>query len=129
MMDLLKTFVKPEQRSIFYFFSFIFWFIINIGDRMKKIILLLVVSLLLIGCGKEADLIGTWNSNNQSTYTFNEDGTCQKIDNVDIYQCTYEKENGVVNIYLKNKPNEVYESGQINSDRIIIGSTVYKKGE
>ena len=91
MMDLLKTFVKPEQRSIFYFFSFTFWFIINIGDRMKKIILLLVVSLLLIGCGKEADLIGTWNSNNQSTYTFNEDGTCQKIDNVDIYQCTYEK--------------------------------------
>lgn len=96
---------------------------------MKKIFILLIALFLITACGKEVDLIGTWVSNDNATYTFLSDGTCEKRDSINIYPCTYSKENGVVNIYLKESPNEIYESGQINPNRIIIGSDVYKKGE
>ena len=96
---------------------------------MKKVLILLGMLVLITACGKEVDLVGSWVSSDNATYQFNSDGTCLKTNSVNMYSCTYTKENGVVNIYLKDKPNEVYESGQINPDRIIIGSDVYKKGE
>ncbi len=94
---------------------------------MKKIIFLLLISFLLIGCGKKVDLIGTWNASNL-TYIFNEDGTCTKMDNTSSFSCTYEEKDGIINIYLDNK-DEIYESGQINPDLLIIGSNVYKKAD
>lgn len=81
---------------------------------------------ILTGCRSEVDLIGSWVSSDNSTYQFNSDGTCEKRTNIDIYTCTYSKANGVVDIELSNGTKE---SGQINPDRIIIGSDVYKKGE
>lgn len=96
---------------------------------MKKyftVVLCILALLVITACSKEVDLIGLWTSSDGSTYRFNEDGTCEKRTNIDIYSCTYTKSNGVVDIELSN---DVKESGQINPDRIIIGSDVYKKGE
>lgn len=92
---------------------------------MKKVLVILGL-LLVTACSKEVDLIGRWVSSDNSTYQFNSDGTCEKRTNVNIYSCTYTKSNGVVDI---NLDNGTMESGQINPDRIIIGSDVYKKGE
>ena len=93
---------------------------------MKKIIMVVSLLLFITACSKEVDLVGSWVSSDNSTYQFNSDGTCKKITNVNIYGCTYTKSNGVVDINLSNG---TIESGQINPDRIIIGSDVYKKGE
>ena len=91
---------------------------------MKKILLILLVLFVITGCGKEIDLIGRWISSDNSTYQFNEDGNCEKRTNIDIYSCTYTKNDGVIDIELSDG---TMESGQINPDRIIIGSEVYKK--
>ncbi len=91
---------------------------------MKRILLILLVLFVITGCGGEVDLIGKWISSDNSTYQFNEDGTCEKRTNIDIYSCTYTKSNGVIDIELSDG---TMESGQINPDRIIIGSEVYKK--
>ena len=93
---------------------------------MKKVIIFVSVLLFATACSKEVDLVGKWVSNDNSTYQFNSDGTCEKRTNVNKYTCTYTKNNGVVDIYLSNGS---MESGQINPDRIIIGSDMYKKGE
>lgn len=93
---------------------------------MKKLIIIIIMLLFVTACGKEADLIGSWASVSGSTYQFNEDGTCEKRTNINKYNCTYTKSNGVVDI---NLDDGTMESGQINPDRIIIGSEVYKKGE
>lgn len=93
---------------------------------MKKAILLVGVLFLLVGCTREVDLVGKWIANDSSTYQFNEDGTCIKATNVNRYSCTYTKTGGVVDIILSDG---TMESGQINPDRIIIGSDMYKKGE
>lgn len=94
---------------------------------MKKVILILVVLLCITACRKEADLVGTkWITRENSVYQFNSDGTCKKNTNKSFYYCTYTKNNGVIDIKLDNG---TVESGQINHDRIIIGSEVYKKGE
>ena len=82
--------------------------------------------LLLVGCNKEVDLIGKWIANDNSTYQFYEDGTCVKATNINRYSCTYTKNKGVVDILLSDG---TMESGQINPNRIIIGSDMYKKGE
>ena len=92
---------------------------------MKRIILVLTI-LLITACNGEIDLVGKWKSSDNSTYQFNDDGTCEKRTQIDIYTCTYTKNNGVVDINLSDG---TMESGQINPDRIIIGSDVYKKGE
>ena len=91
-------------------------------------IFIVIMMIFIIGCSKKVDLIGTWNSNGKS-YTFNGDGTCTKVVNSTSYSCTYDEKDGVVNIYLTNDPTNVYESGQINPDLIIIGSDVYQKSE
>lgn len=78
----------------------------------------------MTGCSSEVDLVGNWISNDNSRYQFNEDGSCVKVTNVNTYNCTYTKNNGVIDIELSNGTKE---SGQINPDRIIIGSDVYKK--
>jgi len=91
---------------------------------MKKIILIGAILLLVTACSKDVDLVGTWISSDNSSYQFNSDGTCEKRTNVNIYSCTYTKNNGVVDINLSDG---TMESGQINPDRIIIGSDVYKK--
>lgn len=93
---------------------------------MKKILVILGVLVLITACSGEVDLVGTWQSSDNSTYIFNSDGTCEKRTNVNKYSCTYTKSNGVVDINLSDG---TMESGQINPDRIIIGSDVYKKGE
>ena len=93
---------------------------------MKKIIMIGAVLLFATACSKEVDLVGSWVSSDNSTYQFNSDGTCEKRTNVNKYSCTYTKSNGVVDIHLSDG---TMESGQINPDRIIIGSDVYKKGE
>jgi len=93
---------------------------------MKRIVIVVFVLLFITACGSEADLVGTWVSSDNSTYQFNEDGTCEKRTNINKYSCTYTKNNGVVDITLSNG---TIESGQINPDRIVIGSDVYKKGE
>ncbi|MBQ7137111.1 MAG: hypothetical protein IJO43_03965 [Bacilli bacterium] len=93
---------------------------------MKKIFIVVFVLLFVTACGGEADLIGTWISSDNSTYQFNEDGTCEKRTNINKYSCTYTKNGGVVDINLSDG---TIESGQINPDRIVIGSDVYKKGE
>ena len=93
---------------------------------MRKLIIVIITLLFVTACGKEADLVGKWASSDGATYQFNEDGTCEKRTNINIYPCTYTKSNGVVDINLNDG---TMESGQINPDRIIIGSDVYKKGE
>ena len=93
---------------------------------MKKIIILGTLLLFVTACGGEVDLVGSWKSSDNATYQFNSDGTCEKRNNNSRYTCTYTKSNGVVDINLSNG---TMESGQINPDRIIIGSDVYKKGE
>ena len=93
---------------------------------MKKTLVILGLLVLITACGKQADLIGSWISSDNSQYQFNDDGTWKKRTNVNIYTCTYTQNNGVVDIELSNGSKE---SGQINPDRIIIGSDVYKKGE
>lgn len=94
----------------------------------KKCIMIIGVlfCFVITGCEGEVDLIGSWISSDNSTYQFNNDGTCEKRTNVNVYTCTYSKENGVVDIELSDGTKE---SGQINPDRIIVGSDVYKKGE
>ena len=91
---------------------------------MRKLIIFLAIMFFMTGCSSEVDLIGNWISNDNSTYQFNEDGTCIKVTNVNTYSCTYTKSNGVIDIELSNGTKE---SGQINTDRIIIGSDLYKK--
>ena len=91
---------------------------------MKRLFILLGLLFILVGCTGEVDLIGNWVSNDNSKYIFNEDGTCEKRTNINKYNCTYTKSNGVVDIHLSDG---TMESGQINPDRIIIGSDVYKK--
>ena len=93
---------------------------------MKKVFLVVSLLFLLVGCRGEVDLVGNWSSSDNSRYIFREDGTCTKYTNVNFYECTYTKSNGVVDIHLQDG---TMESGQINPDRIIIGSDVYKKGE
>ena len=94
---------------------------------MKKIIISLFVLLFVTACRSEVDLVGTtWISNDNSSYQFFADGTCKKRTNIRPYDCTYSKSNGVVDITLEDG---TIESGQINPDRIIIGSDLYKKGE
>lgn len=93
---------------------------------MKKTICILFLLMFVTACNKEVDLVGSWVSNDNSKYQFNSDGTCEKRTNIDIYTCTYTKNNGVIDINLSDGS---IESGQINPDRIIIGSDVYKKGE
>lgn len=93
---------------------------------MKRVLVILGLIVLVTACGGEVDLVGSWVANDNSTYQFNSDGTCEKRTNVNIYSCTYSKNNGVVDITLSDG---TIESGQINPDRIIIGSDVYKKGE
>lgn len=91
---------------------------------MKKVLMLLGLLFILVGCTGEVDLIGNWKSSDNSRYIFKEDGTCEKRTNINKFTCTYTKSNGVVDIYLSDG---TMESGQINPDRIIIGSDVYKK--
>jgi len=91
---------------------------------MKRLFILGGVLFLISGCKGEVDLVGNWIANDNSTYQFNEDGTCEKRTNVNKYTCTYTKSNGVVDINLSDG---TMESGQINPDRIIIGSDMYKK--
>lgn len=93
---------------------------------MKRLFILLGLLFILVGCTGEVDLIGNWVSNDNSEYVFKEAGTCEKKINGNSYTCTYTKSNGVVDIHLSDG---TMESGQINPDRIIIGSDVYKKGE
>lgn len=94
---------------------------------MKKVVISLFILLFVTACRGEVDLVGsTWVANDNSSYQFFSDGTCEKRTNVRPYSCTYTKSNGVVDITLETG---VMESGQINHDRIIIGSDVYKKGE
>ena len=91
---------------------------------MKKGLIVFGALFLIVGCTKEVDLVGNWIANDNSKYQFNEDGTCEKRTNVNKYSCTYTKSNGVVDITLSDG---TIESGQINPDRIIIGSDMYKK--
>ena len=94
---------------------------------MKKVVLGLFILLFVTACRSEVDLVGNiWISSDNSTYQFFDDGTCEKRTNINKYSCTYTKSNGVVDITLDNG---TFESGQINPDRIIIGSDLYKKGE
>jgi len=91
---------------------------------MKKGILILLLIIFLTGCGNKEIVGFNYVDNNGNTYSFNEDGTCRKTVGSTSYSCTYTKTGGVVDIMLSNG---VTESGQINSDCIIIGSNKYDK--
>ncbi len=83
---------------------------------------------LLLGCSKTTNVVGTWIASDKN-YTFYDDGSCMKTVVGSTFACTYEVEKGVINIYLNSDPEEIYESGQVNKDIIIIGSDLYSKGE
>ena len=91
---------------------------------MKKIIMLVLGTILLVGCNKDVDLVGKWTANDGSYYQFNADGTCLKVMTFETKTCTYTKNNGVVDISFSNNTTE---SGQINKHFIIVGSDLYEK--
>ena len=90
---------------------------------MKKV--LIIIGLLLItGCTSSSE-IGTWvQQNNDDKYIFNEDGTCAKITNATVINCTYTKDKTVINVYVNGT---LYESGQYSPKSIVMGSELYKK--
>ena len=91
---------------------------------MKKGIFILLFILFFTGCGNKEIVGFDFVDNNGNTYEFFENGTCKKLMNGTSYSCTYTKNGGVVDISLSNG---TIESGQINSDCIIIGSNKYDK--
>lgn len=63
---------------------------------MKKIIVLLLVALLLVGCA-DKEIVGRWYEEATGSFLlFNEDGTCE----FSTYVVEYEAEDGVLIMYV-----------------------------
>ena len=67
---------------------------------MKKILVILFVLLLLIGCGKEKSnsLYGSWG-HDKYIYTFNEDGSCSYDSKGVVLNCKYTVDNDILVLY------------------------------
>ena len=66
--------------------------------RVSVLAVLVAVIAVFAGCGKEATVVGTWESDDY-TYTFNEDGTgIQQIGEISISITSYEAKDGKLSI-------------------------------
>ena len=89
---------------------------------MKKYLLLIFVSILLIGCGK-ATIIGEWSRNNGDyKYKFNEDKTCIYRTFGKDNECTYEynEEKGTISIKYKGNNAAFETTYKLEDDNLII---------
>ena len=93
---------------------------------MKKgllsLVLVIMVSVILTGCGKKEGLVGQWEYEKGSgyVYTFNEDKTCSYEAFGTKMECTYEDEGTKVSILYKgNTMASTYEY-KIEDDTLTI---------
>ncbi len=81
------------------------------NKRIVKFFSILLITLFLVGCKSNNNLIGTWEtSGGGHKYTFNEDGTCVQDIETLIYNCTYIYDDKIITI---------------NPDRDITSSKLY----
>ena len=93
---------------------------------MKKVffslMLVMVLSVLLVGCGKKKGLVGTWEyeASPNYKYIFNEDKTCSYEYFGTKMECTYEDDGTKVSIlYTGNTVASSYEY-KIDGDTLTI---------
>jgi len=88
---------------------------------MKRVLgifaLVLVSSLLLVGCGSKKGLVGSW-AHGSFVYTFNEDKTCTYT----TMECTYEydEEKGTLEILYKGNTVPFKTTYKIEDDKLTI---------
>ena len=102
--------------------------------EIKKLLLLIVLCVMLVGCGsKEKGIVGTWKDNiDGNIYTFNSDGTGQYKSSSIKANFEYEIEgNKIIITYTGNAPYETIYS--LNGNKLSmtnsygVNITYYKK--
>ena len=83
-------------------------------NSMKKLLMLLVLATLLVGCGKKS-IIGSW-AYGSYVYTFNEDKTCS----YSTRKCTYEVNDNKLSILYDGDTTPFETTYEIDGDKLII---------